>query len=574
MNYFVGVGASEVSVARKWVEEMGFAAIAPLALLVILITLPPTGGFPVADDWDYAATVGDLLKHKEIRLSDWPMMTLIAHVAWGAVFSLMLGFSYRSLWISTLVSTAIGAVSLYATMRLAGKSRSLSVFAAHSFVFCPLTLCFSYSFMTDVPASAWMLVLTAIHVLCSRSNDWKTWCLLGLLASAAYLVRQTAVAPTLVFLILSFRRTPYRNLLAAAAPLAASAAFHRFWLGAIHGLPYNATHSALQLPASHADAASRAAQVLLGVGLYLTPVASCWLSRESRKALWTRWYAMGAAAIVVSGLLYFGGESAKPYCNDAVFDFGLGADSTIPGRNLLVGPAFQMGGRRYSLFWTAATTLALISTCLVVAIVFAPVNRGADQTTKFNPSVAKVAGLGMMLLLGLYFFAVSYYERYLIPVVALAPLALLAGRNDFAPRRQGTLAWIALASFGALGVAGVQDYQTRNKAVWEAIASLRLKGVDVDAINGGFEFAGAFRYNPHYRDQQERVSPYLAVVPSDVRESHIAEFSPIYHYLEERRYTLSYVPFGDNQVERRIPFRSWLRSGEVLVLRRIEPPQK
>jgi len=69
--------------------------VGPIVLATFFIgavlLVPPRGEFPINDDWDYAATVGDLLRYGEIRLSDWPGMTLVGQIFWGGLFAKLFG---------------------------------------------------------------------------------------------------------------------------------------------------------------------------------------------------------------------------------------------------------------------------------------------------------------------------------------------------------------------------------------------------------------------------------------------------------------------------------------------------
>src|SRR5688572_3805354 len=81
-----------------------------LALPVLL--LPPRGEFPIDDDFDYSATAFHLAKTGEIGLTDWPSMTLVAHVGWGAAFVRAFGESHEVLRTSTIILSMLAAAAL------------------------------------------------------------------------------------------------------------------------------------------------------------------------------------------------------------------------------------------------------------------------------------------------------------------------------------------------------------------------------------------------------------------------------------------------------------------------------
>jgi hypothetical protein len=397
--------------------------------------------------------------------------------------------------------------------------------------------------------------------------------LLGAASAFAYLVRQTAILPTLTFVLFSLRRAPFGNLILFGAPLGAAALGHHYWLTQINGTPYFAQQPLLQWSrfVDPPAALGRIAQVVFGVGLQLTPVACCWIHRDAFASIWRNRRSRicsAAVAVGMAALLFAAGESAKPYGDDVVFDFGLGSDSTLPGRNDLHGTHWDWGSVRISLFRWSTTLLSVASTTLLAGCAFLPsqsLEWSADQRF-WGRSLAA----GFAALVGLCLVTTSFYERYLIPIVALGSLvALLKPGGDASPR-PGLAAWTILAVFAVFSVVGMQDFKQRHATARSAIASLESQGVAVGQINGGFEFAGERKFNPHYRDQKTRVAPYLASVSEVTRTAHLTTLSPLYHYLDRRKYSISVIPLPGMTIEQRLAYRSWLREGEILILRRIE----
>src|SRR5437868_2489647 len=89
-------------------------------LLVVLVTLAgalvvvsPFGEFAVDDDWVYAQAVHQLLVDGVYRPSIWIDTAFVAQAWWGAGASLLLGFSYTSLRLSTLLLSAVALVFYY-----------------------------------------------------------------------------------------------------------------------------------------------------------------------------------------------------------------------------------------------------------------------------------------------------------------------------------------------------------------------------------------------------------------------------------------------------------------------------
>jgi hypothetical protein len=109
---------------RELVGPIVLAAFYAAAVLLV----PPRGEFSINDDWDYFATVADLLHHDEIRLSDWPAMTLVGQILWGGLFTKAFGLSYKTLRFSVISLAFVGALALYYWGRAISRTRGESLF--------------------------------------------------------------------------------------------------------------------------------------------------------------------------------------------------------------------------------------------------------------------------------------------------------------------------------------------------------------------------------------------------------------------------------------------------------------
>src|SRR5215475_12715789 len=94
-------------------RELAGPALLATFFAAAALLVPPRGEFPINEDWDYFATVADLLHFGEIRLSDWPGMTLVAQIFWGELFAKLFGLSYWTLRVSTISLAFVGALALY-----------------------------------------------------------------------------------------------------------------------------------------------------------------------------------------------------------------------------------------------------------------------------------------------------------------------------------------------------------------------------------------------------------------------------------------------------------------------------
>lgn len=178
--------------------------LALLALGVfILLVVSPVGNFPLDDDWWYARPVQRLVSTGTLQLIPGTGPSLVAQVAWGAVFVQVFGFSHTVLRASTLVLAMLGVLAFHDLAHRA-LGRRVGLLLAALLMVNPLFVTTAYSFRTDVPFLAVALLALAAA---TRGLDQPTsadgtgrptprlgWLVAaGLLAATGYLIRQFGV---------------------------------------------------------------------------------------------------------------------------------------------------------------------------------------------------------------------------------------------------------------------------------------------------------------------------------------------------------------------------------------------
>src|SRR5690242_11795839 len=100
-------------------KRADFAGLLLLTLgwAVAIIAINPVGDFPLNDDWSYGYAVRKLVEEGALQFSGWTAANLLAQVAWGALFTLPLGFSFTALRVSTLVLGLAGVLATYGLLR-------------------------------------------------------------------------------------------------------------------------------------------------------------------------------------------------------------------------------------------------------------------------------------------------------------------------------------------------------------------------------------------------------------------------------------------------------------------------
>src|SRR5499427_5241664 len=558
-------------------RELAGPALLAAFFAAAALLVPPRGEFPINEDWDYFATVADLLHFGEIRLSDWPGMTLVAQIFWGELFAKLFGLSYWTLRVSTISVTFVGALALYFWARAVDRTRGEASFLGLLYATNPLVFTLSYSFMNDVPGTSMMLVCLLVQAHCAQRGRVRLHLLAGVTAALAYLVRQTAALPALVlaaFFVpaLIKKQARARDFLMLTLPVAVVAAAYTFWLDHIHGRPYHAT----LVRADVFGLASRLPWLLensLLLGVCLAPLTLClvgrgivaqvWRSNLVRLVLVT--FLVGVSLLVVVQVVgrvpVLGrpvSQLLPPFFSQHVYDFHLGYETLAT--KTLRGPLLHVDSRSASVLGVIMTLIGVASLVLTTGLLSvglrSPGRWRHDPGRPYPLSPEGQSGVCCVALIGLVLLQRYPYDRYLIPVFPLLAMFLLSlmPRGQWLPR--SLLAWGSLAVFAVASVAGEQDYLARVQARWQAVDYLLQSGVKPEEIRAGFEYAGLYCFSPRYRGP---VRPRLGGSEEEV------EFC--FEHRPFTQYEVRYDPAPGAELVGVFPYRSWFRSGSVLIFR-------
>lgn len=173
--------------------------IPPLSAVLLLfgitiIIVNPLRETALMDDWAYALTVKGLIETGRYALHQWLAANMPFQAAWGALFSLIFGYSHIALRLSTLVLAVIGLVSFYQLAREHDLSASHAALLALILLSSPLMLRLSFTFMTDVPFVSLCLLAMWLYTRAMRQNDLWVMLAASLAAGAAILTRQFGAA--------------------------------------------------------------------------------------------------------------------------------------------------------------------------------------------------------------------------------------------------------------------------------------------------------------------------------------------------------------------------------------------
>jgi hypothetical protein len=479
------------------------AVLAVLAGFALAAMVLPTMT-PVAlwDDWMYARSVEDLVLRGHLRIHELSAANLLFQVLWSWPFAKLFGMTFGVLRLSTVVLVGLSGWALYGLLRELHIERGLATLGAALYLFNPLGLVLTYSFMTDGHFTALLVVAAYGYVRGLRGDARAAWFTVAgsVAAGLAFLERQGAafiVLAVVGYLLLGRQiRLDRRGVVmvarVAAAPALMAIGYYA-WLKLSTGAGQPGVQGAFT--GGIATAGLRGVVRIVGrtwfaeamyMGLFVAPL-TLGAGTALPRALRSLSVRARLAAVALTGALGLGFTmvlpwrgARMPYAESWLTPRGLGPDDLVAsGRPVLLG-----GGALLAV--TMVCALSWLALLLVVTRAVLP----ADTS---GPS----AGVGLVLaLLGGQMAAAvlpSFYfdgplDRYLLPLLPLClALALWALRDLL---KAPAAAWLATATLAVVALLGTHDFLRFEGAIWQVAREAHQQGVGYRQLDAGAAWTG------------------------------------------------------------------------------------
>ena len=219
-----------------WLDRTaGPGMIFAFVLLSIVVINPFREMVALDDSWAYARMVQHLLSTGQYQLDIWSAANMPVQIYLAAGLSKIFGYSLSLLRCSTLALLIVGLFSFYALLRELACSRQTASLLTIALLASPLTLILGFTFMSDVPFLAWLLLALWLYVRGLRHNSLTSIFLGSVAAGCAIGTRQFGVALVgglvLCWLVSGGQRRPPFRLFATGLAVPLLAAGLQFHLG-------------------------------------------------------------------------------------------------------------------------------------------------------------------------------------------------------------------------------------------------------------------------------------------------------------------------------------------------------
>jgi Dolichyl-phosphate-mannose-protein mannosyltransferase len=476
------------------------AVLAGFALAAIV--LPTTTPVALWDDWMYARSVEDLVLRGHLHIHELSAANLLFQILWSWPFAKLFGVSFGVLRCATVVLVGLSGWALYGLLRELGIKRGLATLGTALYLFNPLGLVLTYSFMTDGHFTALLVVAAYGYVRGLRGDAKAAWFTIAgsAVAGLAFLERQGAafiVLAVLGYLLLARQiRLDRRGVLlvarVAAAPALMALGYYA-WLKLSTGTAQPGVQGAFTGGIAAAGVGGVARIVgrtwfaeAMYMGLFVAPLALgavTALPRALRSLSARGRLAAGAltGALAVGFAVVLPWRGARmPYAESWLTPRGLGPDDLVAsGRPVLLG-----GGALL-----AVTVVCLLSSLVLILVV----TRAVLPADRSGPPGG--AGLVLALLGGQMAAAVlpSIYfggplDRYLLPMLPLClALALWALRDLL---EMPAAAWLATVALAVVALLGTHDFLRFEGAIWQVAREAHHQGVGYQQLDAGAAWTG------------------------------------------------------------------------------------
>ena len=469
------------SLRAEWRYVAGLAAF----FAVAAVAIKAGRDVPVIDDWTYAWSVEQLLEHGRLAVLDWSSVYPVGPAAWGAAWSLLFGFSFGTLRLSTLALAAVGSGALYFLLRELDASPRVALLGALTVAANPAFLLLASSFMTDVPFVAFTLLALLYYVRALRRDDPRLLWWAGLWACLSCLERQIGIMTPVAALPLLVR-PPGGRLTRSAAAMAITATGAAMLVGSLLVATWMPRTSEMEVLSdrlrywfmlSPATYLTYNLYVFTPIAFYALPAL---LTMAAARGLSGSRTPLMVAAAVAVGMAAVAGEFPAPLREGNTWTL-----REIGGARQLISGDWPVAPWP----WLDDVLRGAGLAAFALAVLAVGRRTSASWLTVTPRTPVLVFFAAYIALINVLWF---YNDRYALVLLPLLVVVALGG--DGGQRRPPRLVWVLTGVFAVIAGVGVRDELRFNQAVRDTWQSLVDSGVPPSDIDAGYAWNGWILY--------------------------------------------------------------------------------
>ena len=456
-----------------WLKKNKYLILLATLFFAQFLFISPIGEFPLNDDWVHAEMAQHWAETNSFRLNPFVGPLLYAQLIYGVGLIKIFGFSFTLLRLSTLVLTAVLVFSLFIFLKKYTKNEQLAFFGALLIWLNPLVYAMSFTFMSDIPALAFLFFGIIAFYIGAEKNKVAWFWAAAISTVIGFFIRQTTILLLPAAGLFTLLHAPQRKIKYFASiiiPGLIAVALY-FWLQKNNLLGEGASfHEIKSKKELLKHALYWTAYSGLYIGFFLLPFT---INLVKKSSIWLYGIFSGFGLVLI-GWLYFHKQQLFPYVTNTINHFGLGPiNETLSGVYVPLLPQW---------IWYITSILAGIGLGFLLASLSQILKQKQFYTSKQSLLlIFSLLFLGPILLF-------TGFDRYFMPLI-LAGVLLLALKNPYT-KMQWT-GWILLGIMGFYTLSQTQFYLNWNRVRAELV-TVATKKYDAkpDTLDSGYEWTG------------------------------------------------------------------------------------
>ena len=457
------------------------------------------GDFPLNDDWVQASSVFNFAQEGSLKLLPYAGATMYTQILIGGLALKAFGLSHVVLRAVTLTLALASLFSLYYLLRARHVRQNKAFLMTLLLAVSPWFLHLSFSFMTDVPFVAFLLMASALFVKGYKDRSKRMMGLSGILGIAAMLIRQNGALffPAALIALFFARKKQGVGSLFKTQLLFSVLAFAVYgMLGWYDLLPGQA---GVHLVWGKQLFAHIGEYFLYGkwyLGLLLLPLFLSIALARKRQYIEIKSILLMIASVV--GILVFWKAEGRgfPFMGNIISLQGLGpTGEVLQGVESAMFPVW---------FWWVALLGAAVGGAWLVRFGGSALYKGLRRRSLSTDTCF----IGLMFAFQFVMpLVVTGFDRYFLPALALMIAFVGMYRGERLRLRSGVLL-MGIVAMALYSIVGTQNYLRWNEVRWNQANALVAQGVPPSAIQAGYEWCGWHLYeqsigmeNPHDRSK-------------------------------------------------------------------------
>ena len=481
-------------------RDLACCALSAFLVLAAVLATNPILDMGTNDDWSYAFGALKFAQTGKLVYCGWSRPFLGLQAVWGAGAIHLFGFSFTVLRLSLLPFAMGSAALVFLLARRVGLKAGPALFGTLTFSLSPLYVPLAASFMTEVPNLFFILLalLACIAALQSASDrDCVAWIAIAALAGIdGGTIRQTGFMVPLTLLPVLMLCT--RRIRSKPVLLLTTAAFWTITLAAYLGLshwqalqPYsekqNVLADALFAFTHPAYPLGEIASIISCSVFLVLPAAlvflACFLPTLGKGKI--------AVALVLAVVFFFAlRHNANPFVGNIVTPSGIMGDDHLEalGVKPVILPKALQAVTEGLLYLTFACAL-LVALPKIKPLFSGFLSRLKSTPWEDRPAAAILVPFAAAYILTLAFLAEDVFDRYILPLLAVAFIALLRSCQARLSPKILAAGYASLLVFAFYSVASTHDYLASERARAAAAAQIQaFTGLPRTAISAGLEY--------------------------------------------------------------------------------------